>query len=253
LTDLFEDVEEQLRAERYRTLFNKAWPWVAGVIVAGLVVAGAWWGYDSYRTRAAEKASEQYVQAMVALEQGQKDQGVRILEEVAKSPSKAYKSMALMQIGGIHIADNKPAEAVKVFDEAAKAAPDDIIGDLARLKSAFALLDTAPYAELETRLMPLTDDKRPYRVQAREALAFAKLMKGDTKGARQDFKVISQTLDAPQGARERAGAAVGLIDSGSAKAIPATAKGAMTMPPMLTLPPGLIPPGAPQPQAGAPQ
>lgn len=247
-TDLFDDVEEQLRSERYRTMFNKAWPWVAGLIVAGLVAAGAWWGYDSWRTRSAEKASDQYTQAMEALQAGQKDRGVQLLQDVAKSPSGVYKSMALMQIGAQHISDNKTAEAVKVFDEAAKAAPDDLIGDLARLKSAFALLDTAPYAELETRLMPLTDDKRPYRVQAREALAFAKLMKGDTSGARQDFKVISQTLDAPQGARERAQAAVGLIDSGSAKAIPAVAKAAMAMPAPTALPPGLLS-GAPQPQA----
>ena len=53
-----------------------------------------------------------------------------------------------------------------------------LIADAARLKSALALMDTAPYADIETRLKPLLDEKRPYRIAAREALAMAKLKAG---------------------------------------------------------------------------
>jgi hypothetical protein len=74
-------------------------------------------------------------------------------------------------------------------------------------------------------------DGRPYRVQAREALAFAKLMANDEAGARGDFVVISGMLDAPEGARARAKAAIGLIDSGSAKAVAAAARAAAALPP----------------------
>ena len=99
-----------------------------------------------------------------------------------------------------------------------------MIGDAARLKSAFALIDTAPLKDLEGRLKPLMEEGRPYRVQAREALAFARLKAGDTAGARGDFVVLSQLLDASQGAQARAQAAIGLIDSGSAKAVPGVVK-----------------------------
>src|SRR5437588_4437178 len=127
-----------------------------------------------------------------------------------------------MQLAGAKLAGGKDADtkaAVALFDQAAAAAPDDILGDAARLKSAFAILDTAPFAEVEGRLAPLMKDGHPYRVQAREALAFAKLMKGDVAGARSDFVVITGTLEAPEGARQRARAAMGLIDSGSAKGV----------------------------------
>ncbi len=43
-------------------------------------------------------------------------------------------------------AEARPPSAVKLFDQAAAAASDPIIGDAARLKSAFALLDTASSA-----------------------------------------------------------------------------------------------------------
>jgi hypothetical protein len=145
---------------------------------------------------------------------------------------------------------------VKLLDEAAEAAPDPIIGDAARLKSAFALLDTAPLSEMEGRLKPLMEEGRPYRVQAREALAFAKLRAGDLKGARSDFVLLSQGLDASQGVQARAQAAIGLIDAGSAKAVPSVVQAAITLPPPVMIDPSmLMPPGGPdgQPQATAPQ
>lgn len=253
MTDLFEEVEEQLRSDRYRTLAVKVLPWVLAIAAAALIAALGVWGWQTYRERAANKASEQYAAAIEAFGQGREPQAVQMWTEVSKSSAKAYKSLALMQLGGLKARDKNSAEAVKLFDAAAAAAPDDVIGDAARLKSAFALLDTRPYAELESRLTPLMKDGHPYRIQAREALAFAKLMKGDTAGARADFVVIGQSLDAPEGARARAGAAKDLIDSGSAKSVAAAVKAAETLPPPVMLAPGAVAPAQVQPQASGPQ
>lgn len=257
MTDLFEEVEEQLRSDRYKQFARKALPWMLGIAAAALIATLGYWGYDSYRGKQIATASEQYAAAVDAMVAGDKTKAQQLWTEVSKSPAKAYKSLALMHLAAFQIEARKPAEAVKLFDEAAEAAPDPLIGDAARLKSAFALLDTAPLKDLEGRLKPLMEEGRPYRVQAREALAFAKLNAGDLTGARGDFVLISQSLDAQQGAQARAQAAIGLIDSGSAKAVPAVVKAAQALPPPMTIDPGAIigpPPGAPpQPQGPAPQ
>jgi hypothetical protein len=258
LTDLFEEVEEQLRSDRYRTLVRKAAPWVLALAAAALAAALGVWGWQQYNQQVTGTASEQYATALAALAQGDQAKAVQLWGEVAKSPSKAYKSLALMQLGAARIAGGKPEDvkaAVSLFDQAAAAAPDDLIGDAARLKSAFAILDTAPFAEVEGRLSPLMKDGHPYRVQAREALAFAKLMKGDAAGARSDFVVVSLLPDAPESARQRAKAAMDLIDTGSAKAVPAAVKAAQSLPPPVMVAPGGAPMLAPQgqPQAPGPQ
>lgn len=244
MTDLFEEVEEQLRAERYNKLARQALPWVLALAAAALVIALGIWGWNQYRQQITDKASEGYSAALEAAAQGRMDEATKLWGEVAKSQSGAYKSLALMQLGGIKMgAAGGPEDvkgAVALFDQAAAAAPDDLLGDAARLKSALAILDTAPYAEVEGRLAPLMKDGHPYRVQAREALAFAKIMKGDTAGARSDFVVIGATLDAPDSARQRANAAVNMIDSGSAKMVPAAVKAALAAP---ALPPALVAPG----------
>jgi hypothetical protein len=174
--------------------------------------------------------------------------------EVSKSGAKGYKSLSLMHLGAFALQDHKTADAVKLFDQAADAAPGPLIGDAARLKSALALLDTAPLKDLEGRLTPLLQDGRPYRQEAREALAFAKLLAGDTKGARGEFLLIQQALDAPETLQNRAQAAIAVIDSGSAKTIPSVVKSALALPPPVTLAPGQItPPPGVGPQADAPQ
>ncbi len=246
MVDVFEEVEEQLRTDRYKALALKVLPVVGGLLVIALVIALAVWGYQHFRTQAAAKASEQYAQAIDSFNAGRRDEAIRLWTEVSQGSSKAYKALSLQHLGGLQLADNKTAEAVKLFDEAAEAAPNDILGDSARLKSAFALLDTAPYKDMEARLTPLTKEGRPYRAEAREALAFSKLMAGDLAGARSDFSMITLMADAGETARARAQAAQALIDSGSAKALPAAVKSALALPPPVQLPPGAAAPVAPQ-------
>ena len=254
MTDLFEEVEEQLRSDRYRQFARTALPWLLGFAAIALAVTLGYWGWDSYRTTQVNKASEEYAQAMEAMGGGNVGKAKELWTSVSKSPAGAYKALSLMHLAAFAHNDKKPAEEVKLLDEAAKAASDPVIGDAARLKSAFALLDTGSAKDLEARLTPLTETGRPYRVQAREALGFARLMAGDTAGAREQFVVISQSLDAPEGARERAKAAMDLIDSGSAKAVPAVARAAAALPPPVMLAPGQTSPSTPpQPQVPGPQ
>lgn len=256
MTDLFEEVEEQLRSDRYKQFAQKALPWMLGVVAVVLVAFLGYWGYDSYRNNQIAKASETYASAMDAFVAGDRAKAEQLWTEVSKSNAKGYKALSLMHLGAYALDARKPADAAKLFDEAAAAAPDPVVGDAARLKSAFAVLDTASLKDLEGRLKPLMEEGRPYRVQAREALAFAKLNAGDLAGARGDFVLISQSLDAQQGAQARAQAAIGLIDSGSAKAVSAVVKAAQALPPPMTVPPGAVigpPQGAPQPQGPAAQ
>jgi hypothetical protein len=244
VVDVFEEVEEQIRSERYRALGLKLLPWAIGAAVAGVVVAGGLWGWDAWSNSQGDKAATTYMEALTARGQNDTTKAYTLLEEVAKAPVKGYPAMAMMAQASIRLDEGKTAEAVALLDKAAKATNDPVLSDGARLKSALALLDTAPYKDLEARLKPLMEEKRPYRLQAREALAFAKIMNGRPQDAKDDFLVLSQVLDASDGMRQRAQAALALIESGSAANIPAAVKLAATLPP---------PPPMPQVQQGPAQ
>jgi hypothetical protein len=249
LVDLFEEVEEELRSDRYRRLVRGVGPWVTGVFALVLVGYLAYWGYTAWQDRNLSQAAVSYQKGVDALIQNDTTGAFAAFEATAKSGAPGYRTLALMQEGDLRLAAGKPDEAAKLYDQAASGAPNQIFADLASLKAAEALLDTTPLAQIETRLTPLTDSKRPYSAFAREALAMAKLMAGQTAAARKDFNVISLSLTAPADMRERAQIAIAVIDSGEAQTAVQAAKLAATLPPP---PPATVAPGPDQGQGGPP-
>ena len=250
MVDVFDEVEEQLRSERYRTLVVKSLPWVAAATAAVVIGVGGYWGWNSYQTNQSNKASEGYQAALETAQKQSPSQAFGQFKAIADGGAEGYKALALLQMGNIRLEESKTKEAVAYFDEAAKAAPSPLLGDLARLKSAFALMDTASYKDIETRLTPLAGEKSPYRVYAKEGLAFAKLQAGDLAGARADFVILANSLDTStsEEVRQRAQAAMQLIDSGAAKNLAAAVKAAASLPatpPLSQLPPTALPNAAP--------
>jgi hypothetical protein len=241
VVDLFDEVEEQLRSERYKTMAAKAAPFAIGLLVLALVVTLGVWGWETYSSRQANKASDAYIAAVELRDARQEAKAKAAFQALADHAPKTYRALALMQLGGYAVEANDAKGAVAQFDKAAAVGADPIITDMARLKSAFALMDTASYADIKARLDVIADPKRPYHSVAKEALAFARLQSGDIAGARSDFNALSLALDSSDDLRQRAQRVMQLIDAGSAKDLAAEAKAAMALPP------------EPEPQAGGAQ
>ncbi|HZZ35512.1 MAG TPA: tetratricopeptide repeat protein [Caulobacteraceae bacterium] len=264
MVDFIEEVEEQLRSDRYRALAWRIAPWFIAAFVAVVVGWLGAWGWTTLQARNVAKASQAYDKALQALAQNDETGAFTDLDAVAKSGPPAYKALALMQQGNIRLSANKADEAAAFYDKAAKAAPNPVIGDVARMKAVWALMDTAPYPQIETRLKPLMGEKKPMDLYAKEALAMAKLAAGRTAEARSELQALTLTLGAPQGMRARAQAALGVIDSGQAKVATQVVKAAATLPPPAQPnfapspgaapgPEGQAPAGAAQPAPGSDQ
>jgi hypothetical protein len=245
VVDLFDEVEGELRTEQYKRLALKILPWVIGGLVVGLVLVGVILGTLRYQETTQAKAADAYQAALELRDNGDLKGAHDAFAQLGEEGPKGYRALALMQQGAIRLNEGRTKEAVALFDAAAEVAPGGelgyILSDNARLKSAFALLDEAPYADIEGRLTPLTADDRPYRALAKEALAMAKLNAGKIAEARTDFNALTLSIDAPQETTERARAAVALIDSGGASAVPAAVKAAKTV--VLPMPQAPMPPG----------
>lgn len=220
MVDVFEQVEEELRSERYKRLARVWLPIGAGVGAVALVSALGWWGYDTYRTNQADKASASYEKGIEALQAGNMDGANTAFAEAANSGARGYKALALMQQAGIAVEQNKTEEAVRLFDEAAKAAGDPVLSDPAALKAAYLLMDTASLEDIQKRLEPLTGDKRPFRALAQEAIAMAQLQHGKPADARATFVQLQLGQDAPEAVRQRAQLAIQTIDAGTASVLP---------------------------------
>ena len=130
MVDVFDEVEEQLRAERYRTLAKKSLPWVVAAAAAAVIGVGGYWGWTSYQTGLTDKASQAYQAALRTAQTQGPAKAFDGFKSVADTNAKGYRSLALMQMGAIRLEEKKTQEAVGYFDEAAKVAPGPMIGYL---------------------------------------------------------------------------------------------------------------------------
>lgn len=248
MVDVFSEVDEQIRAERLRSFMRTAVPlFIATAILCVLVVVVVW-GVQAYQTSQSFKASQAYQAALDTDAKGDADKAFQMFDALGQHAG-PYQALALMQEGGIRVDQNKAAEAATLFDKAAAASKSPLISDIAALKSAYVQLDTAPLAQMEAKLTPLTAAGRPYRVQAREALALARLAAGKTAAAKADLVAISLQQDTPDSARQRAQAIVALIDSGAGANLKKLEEAARTATP---IPIPQAPGAAPQAPDGAP-
>ncbi|ESQ89905.1 hypothetical protein ABAC460_11425 [Asticcacaulis sp. AC460] len=245
MSDIFEETEENLRAQEWTRIAKKAAPWAAGIGAVALAGALGVWGFTTWQDQESAKASETFQAGIEAADKGDSAAAKASFETTAKGSNSTYKAMSLMQLAGLAHRDGKIDDAIRLFDEAAKASGDPRVGDLAALKAAYLVMDKGVFADSQKRLTPLTADKRPYAYLAKEALAMSKLQNGDATGARADLNALSFALDAPDGLKQRAQLAVQAIDSGAGPAV----KSIMALPEAKTQTlPGGLPPGLNIPQ-----
>ena len=250
MVDLFNEVDEELRSDQAISLVRRLAPWVTGALALVLIAFFGFWAYKAYQDRNLAAGSLAYQKGVDALQQGDSTGALADFEQARQAGAPGYKTLALMQEGDLRMTAGKPDEAAKLFDQAADVAPNQVIGDLARLRAALALLDSAPLPQLRTRLTPLADPKRPFSAYAKEALAMAELLAGKTDDAKRDLSVLQLSLGTPEDMRQRAQITVALIDHGDAAAAVAAVKAAATMPP---LPPMNVAPASPGADQGAAQ
>lgn len=221
MVDVFEQVEEELRSERWKRLARKWGPVVGAVLALALIVALGFWGWDSFKTSQGEKAAVAYDRGLEALEAGNAAGAEAAFAEAEKVGNSAYKALALNQRAGLALQRGDADAARELLDQAVRADRDPILADMAALKAVWILMDEGgDLADIEERLAPLIKEGRPQRVMALETQAMARLQHGKTAEARQTFVQLQLGQDVPDSVRQRAQVGIAAIDNGTAAAIP---------------------------------
>lgn len=227
MTDAFEEVEEGLREDRYRAMFRQYGPFGAAAIAAIVLGVAGREGWTAYTEQAAIRSSEQYAQALTALEGGRTEAALEELRALSADGAGGYAALATgLEAAALIGADPTGlgggqteadlARAAARFEDAARATNDPLLRDMARLKAAYLLADSLELAELETRLAPVMERGAPFELAARELLGAAALRAGELDRAREAYSYLTVALEAPTGVSRRAEEALAVIDTAEA-------------------------------------
>lgn len=223
MVDIFEEVDEELRRDKYQGLLRKYGPWVLGGALAIIAAAAGYQVWQSWSMARREASSETFFQALRAADEGQFALAGAGLETLAENGAGSYPALALMERGVVALDQGDPEAAAGFFERAARQTSEPILHDLAELKAVWARWDALSFSEIDIRLSSLIGDDAPYRFLAREGIAAAALREGQLDRARENYQFLSFAFEAPDGVRRRAQEALALIEQREAIAAPAGA------------------------------
>lgn len=211
MVDVFDEVEEELRRERYQSLLSQWGPWVGGAVVAIVVAVAGYQFWDWREGSTAAAASDQYMDASAAFEEGDLTRAEAGFSALAQSGPRGYSAIALLRNGQIALQEGRTEEAGRLFEQAAERAPDSTTRQLAQYKGALARFDALSYDDLAVRLDPLTQGSAPFGALARELVAAAALRDERWEEARRAYDLLTIAIDAPPGVSRRAAEALTFI------------------------------------------
>jgi hypothetical protein len=211
LADIFREVEEDIRRDRLQQLWDKYGIYVIALVVGIIALTSAVVGWRAYTTSEAEQASLAFATAVAeAAEEGA--DAPAIFAALAEDAPAGYAALASLRSAGTLAAAGEIDAAIAAYDAvSADSGAEDILRDLAKVKSGTLLVGRTSYDDLAIRLVPLAGDGEPWRNPAREALGMAAY--GEQKYARAQsfFQSIVADQTATPGVRDRAHVMIALI------------------------------------------
>jgi hypothetical protein len=211
VSELFDEVDEDVRRDQLK----KLWDQYSIYIVAGalLIIAavGGWRGYEYLEAKKAAEAGAAFDKASELSEQNKHAEAEAAFTDLAAKAPSGYRTLARLRAAA-EVANRDPQAAVKLYDEMSN---DRSIGaaeqDLAKVRAAQLLLETAGYPNVLSRLEPATAPVATFRHTARELLALSAWRANDTAAARQWLDLIANDGETPPSLRSRAEALQALL------------------------------------------
>jgi hypothetical protein len=211
VSELFDEVDEEVRREQLKKLWDKYSVFIVALAVLIVAGVGGWRGYQYFEAKKAAEAGDAFAKAVELAEQGKHSEAETAFSDLAGKAPSGYRMLARFRAAA-EAATREPQAGAKIFDDIAA---DRSIGadfrDLARIKAAGLLVDSASYQDMVQRLEPLTAAGGTYRHAAREFLALSAWRVNDASATRQWLDQIALDGETPPSVRARAEALQALL------------------------------------------
>jgi hypothetical protein len=204
VSDIFQEVEEDVRRERYEKLWKEYGNYIIAIavlIVAGVAAFQAWQRYDLAQR---QSVSDRFQAASQFATSGNYVRAETEFNQIAKTGTAGYSNLAKLRLAGVYLAEGKRDQSIALLRELTNLS-DPILSSAARLRLAWTLADASPRAEIVTLLQPLMPKDNPWRFAASEVIAYVDLKDGARNEAISEYQQIAQDAAAPAILRQRAG------------------------------------------------
>lgn len=216
MSELFDEVDEEVRREQLKRLWDNYSLYFIALMVLVVAAVGGWRGYQYLEAKKAAEAGAVFEKVVELSEQGKHAEAETAFADLAAKAPSGYRTLARLRAAAEASARDPKAAAnkaaAKMYDDIAA---DTGVGgewrDLAKIRAAGLLVDSASYADIQQRLESSAEPKSTFRHSARELLALSAWRNNDMTAARKWVDAIAEDGETPPGLRSRAEALQALL------------------------------------------
>ena len=227
MSDIFREVEEDVRRERAQNIWKRYGVYIIVALVLVFAGIGGWQLWQRHERQEREKISDQF---MAAQRVTNPRDAATAFADLARTSKGGYDAVARLAQANAMFASGQGKEAIEIYKEIA-AGDSGTIGSVARLRAAWASADTATRNQLAELLKPFDQAENPFRQNAQEVLAYADYRALDMKSAQTKYAAIAADPQSPEALKARARAMTDFIKNGGARDFGTVPPEALPVPP----------------------
>src|SRR6202171_3610457 len=202
---------EEMRREHLKRLWDRYSIYIIAAALLIIAAVGGWRGYQYLEAKKSAEAGAGFGKAVELPDQHTHAEAEAAFTDLAAKAPSGYRMLARLRAAA-EVATRDPQAAAKLYDDIAA---DRSVGaterDLAKVRAAGLLLETATYPSMLARLEAATARGATFRHTARELLALSAWRANDTAAARQWLDLIRSEGETPPSLRSRAEALQALL------------------------------------------
>ena len=211
MSELFDEVDEEVRRDQLKKLWDQYSLYIIAAMILIVASVGGWRGYEYVEAKKAAEAGAAFDKAVELSEANKHAEAEAAFADLAAKAPFGYRVLARLRMA-TEVASRDAQAAAKLFDEIAA---DRSVGvaeqDLARIRAAQLMLESAGYPDMKSRLEAAAAPGSTFRHTARELLALSAWRANDAAATRQWLDVIANDGDTPPSLRSRAEALQALL------------------------------------------
>jgi hypothetical protein len=213
LSDIFREVEEEVRRERLERIWKDYGDYIVAAVALIILAAAAFRLWTVYEARERAKASAAYIAAQQLLENGQSRPAAQDFARISQTAPGGYAKLSQIAAADALSASGDKAKALSMYRKLIDGG-DDMLSNVARVRAAWILVEGAPKSEVESVLAGLAAPGSAWHSVTAEILAYADFRAGDRARALQEFQKLANGSQVPEGVRRRSEAMVTYLTAG---------------------------------------
>jgi hypothetical protein len=205
LSDIFQEIDEELRRENFVKLWQRYSIYVYVLAAVIVVATGGVVGWRQYQLTQRQAEGARYSLALDLLHQGKDKDAGDIFAELARQAGGGDAILARFEEAALKARAGDTKSAVALYDAlATDRSADPIYRDLATLLGAQYELKDGDAKGVIERVARLTSADSPWHPTALELTALAQLKEGNQEEALATYQRLAEDPASPQGVRARA-------------------------------------------------